>query len=474
MSYLKILESLSGIELVFVALIFLCGLLYLHFFLNYLWNQKQLKLLDEAEDYHLIGFGFWGMMVCVFTLSPFFIDKLDQVFTVNVILLLLSVVAAKYYYFKSLRKLLKLPAFDIYYKKLIYLFVGVSCFLFIRSFELGAETLFDISKPTSSNSALRNIIIPFQLKSFVKMIFMPNFLFCFVAYLYLIYKSYKKNEYLITFGVAFTLVAIIYTNSYHLFQFKYWMPLNVIADVFELLRLNFVQKQNIHKALDRHRRDRVNLKEVEESYRELDLKHSTFKHDLANNLFKTELNLQKANILMNKDEPKTDEIKKSLKKALDAQKMANEFFSEKHSITEFCLDEFGEKLAGIYEIDIDIHAEKNLKIKFNSIDFNNIFTNLIKNAKEANLSQSDPWIKIWVEKCPDAKMYSFKVVDSGHYDKIKNKNDIFKDGVSSKSTVGRGLGLYSVKKLIEKHNGSISLESFESNTCFRFNLEMPS
>lgn len=474
MNYFNKLNQLSGIELSFAIAILACGLFYFHFFLNYLWNQKQLKLLDKKDDYNLIGFGFWGMMVCVFTLTPLFTHKDSQIFVVNVIFLLFSVVASKYYYFSSLRKLLNLPQFDKYYKKLVYLFLGISITLLYRSFDLGTDVIFDTTKVTNSNSILRNIIIPFELKNFVKILFIPNFLFCLIAYIYLIYKSYKKKELLITFGVSFTLIAIAFTNSYHLFQLKYWMPLNVMADVFELFRLNIAQRNKIHESLSLTQ-DRVEkLDDLEQSYEEMNLQHNVFKHDLANKFQSSHLNLQRAHKLLGKQDIKTDEVKKSVIRALEAQELANDFFHNSDKVVDICLEEFATKVSDFINIDTVLKASSDSVIRFNSIDFNNILINIIKNAKEANLNIEKPWVQIHFENNVDNGMYEFLVVDSGIYNDIENKEDLFKSGVSSKGLKGRGLGLYSIKKIIEKHSGNIQIESLGDNTCFSFSVKIPS
>jgi hypothetical protein len=473
MNYFSKINQLAGIELFFTVIIFSCGLFYFHFFLSYLWNQKQLKALDKADDYNLVGFGFWSMLVCVFTLTPLFTDKDSHPFIIYVIFLLFSVVVSKYYYFKSLRKLLKLPAFDKYYRKLVYIFLGISIAIFYKSFELGTDTLFDSSMIMSTNSILRNIIIPYELKTYVKIIFIPNFLFCFVAYIYLIYKSYKREEYLITFGVSFTLLAIIMTNSYHLFQFKYWMPLNVIADVFEMFRLNIAQKNKILQSLVLTQDSVEKLSDLEQNYEEMNLKHKVFKHDLANKFQSSHLNLQRAQRLLDGEELRTDEIKKSVHRALEAQELANGLFRNSDKVVDINLEYFTLKITDFVSIETSLKAESGSLIRFNSIDFNNIFINLIKNAKEANLHNDKSWVKIIFEPNLNENTYEFKVIDSGKFSEIIDVKNIFIPGISSKNDENRGLGLHSIKTIINKHGGDIGVESIDGNTCFHFSVKIP-
>jgi signal transduction histidine kinase len=473
MNYFDKINQLSEVELFFAILIFACGLFYLHFFLSYSWNQKELKLLEKKDDYNLIGFGFWGMMICIFTLTPLFTEKDSWSFTVNIIVLLFSIVAGKYYYFSSLRKLLKLPKFDKYYKKLVFLFLGVSITLLYRSFDLGVDLLFDTSKITASNSILRNIMIPYELKSFVKILFIPNFLFCFIAYIYLIIKSYQRKEFLITFGVSFTLLAVVFSNSYHLLQLKYWMPLNVIADVFELFRLNIAQKNKIHQNLIETQERLSTLNDLEQTYENMNLKHKVFKHDLANKFQSSQLNLQRAHRLLSKDDIKTEEVKKSVSRALEAQELANDFFHSSSKVTDINLKEFTDKISDFVGIKTTLKTDSELDISFNSSDFNNIFMNIIKNAKEANLENDNSWVEVHFTKNSESSMYEFQIVDSGIYDEINNKEKIFESGVSSKGDDDRGLGLYSIKNIIKKHKGTISLSKVGENTCVSFSLPIP-
>jgi sensor histidine kinase regulating citrate/malate metabolism len=249
------------------------------------------------------------------------------------------------------------------------------------------------------------------------------------------------------------------------------MPLNVIADVFELLRLNIAQKYKISKSIEHKNQALIDLITIERSYEELNNHHNTFKHDLANNLFKSKLNLQRANTLLNKENFEADKLKMTLKRALQAQEVASDFFNQSRKIKEFSLKDFFDRISDLFEIKVILKTDMLDKIRFNTVDFNNIFTNLIKNAQEATSHSKETWVKVYFEHCEKSKAYKFKVIDSGDFNKIKNKERIFEEGVSSKGISDRGLGLYSVRKIIKKYNGEIVLESVNNHTCFSFSLE---
>lgn len=476
MYYFQLFLNLSLIEQLFAFTILLCSFFYLHFFLTYFWNIKQLSLLNKKENYNIMGFSFWGMLTCFSTLAPFFIDKDNHLFTINLILFLTSIVTAKSYYFKSLRKLLKLPRFDRIYKYLVYIYIGIAIILFVQSFYSLNETLFNITAPTNSNSLLRNLLIPYEGKSYIKILFLPNFIFCFIAYIYLIYKSILRKEYFISCGVFFSFIALIYTNSYHLIHLKYWMPLNVIADIFELFRLNMAQKSIIKNNI---KNNLQKMEQIEQKYENLLTEHKTFKHDLANNFTHSQLNLLRAHKLLTGEEEKPHEVLKSIKRALDAQYMANELFQGSNKIVEINLQQHFEKLSDIFNIKINLVDSPIYKFKFHSVDFNNILVNLIKNAKEANEANqilNEPWINVIYHYNDKKKTSSFKVIDSGLIKNINHQEQIFDKGISTKGKDQElcGLGLYSVSKIIQKYNGEIKLESFKGNTCFSFTLSHPS
>ena len=66
--------------------------------------------------------------------------------------------------------------------------------------------------------------------------------------------------------------------------------------------------------------------------------------------------------------------------------------------------------------------------------------------------------------------HEFQIVDSGLYSDVKNIENIFNPGVTSKGDEDRGLGLYSIKNIIENYKGTISIGSRDGNTCISFSL----
>lgn len=467
----SVLIGLSTIELGFAAGIVLCALFYIHFFLSYAWNQKQLKLLDDEENLNLIGFTFWGALVSVFTLISLITPADSHGFVSSIVLLLLCVVTSKYYYFRSLRKTLKLFEFDRFYRYMLYVYVLFTLYFLYEAVVSGMSSIYDLNSPQVSLSVLRSRIIPYDLKSSVKLLFLPNYLFCLIAYVYLIYKSYRREEYLITFGVSFTMLSIFYTNSYHLFQFKYWAPLNVMADVFELFRLNIIQKQKIKSELNSTKNK---LEILESEVNELEGKNlelRVFKHDVANKFTSAQLQVSKLSRVVKKENIESEKLTKSIDKAIEAQNMVRDFFLAKDEIKDISLKDFAQTIGDMQKVEFTLETDINPVIKFNIRDFTNIFINLVKNAKEANLDKDKVWVKLKFTQADS--MYQFQLLDCGHFSDIKDPGKLFKTGYSTKNKESRGLGLYSVKSLVEKYHGVISLSEENSHTCFSFNLKIP-
>ena len=436
-------------------------MLYVHFFIGYAWNHDQLHLVSDENNFHLKPFSLWGSLVALFTILSIFLSYNQYYFTTTLVFLLISVVFARYYYFKGISKLLKTKKLDIPYKYLTFFYLLLCSYFLYASMTDGHQAIFDVTKPSDINNPLRKVIVPFDLKKNIKLLFAPNYLYCQLCFAYFAFKAYKKKEYLIGFGAIFTMLSILYTNSYHFFHWKYWAPLNVVADLFELFRLNYMQKIEIQRSLvDKNSR----INELEQT----NLEHRVFKHDLANKLTSTYFNVKRAAKLA-KNSKDNEEVKTRLEKAVEAQELITSYFHGKDVVEEINLNQLVGQLSGLLGVKVILENDSHTKLVFNRKDLINILINLIKNAKEANSNCPDCWVK--VKLLADEDNYSFWVTDSGLYEKIENKEKIFGSGFSSKEGADRGLGLYSVRSLINKYGGEIELTKNDVNTCFAFNIK---
>lgn len=87
-----------------------------------------------------------------------------------------------------------------------------------------------------------------------------------------------------------------------------------------------------------------------------------------------------------------------------------------------------------------------------------IFMNLINNAIEALDENNKTDRKIWISTQIDSPMAAIKITDNGSGITDANINNLFIPYYTSKEN-GTGIGLCICKKIIEDHNGSISVNS---------------
>ncbi len=107
----------------------------------------------------------------------------------------------------------------------------------------------------------------------------------------------------------------------------------------------------------------------------------------------------------------------------------------------------------------------------NSWELSSIISNLIENAiEEASVVENEKWIKITITHIHGN--FIFRIENTGKLnDKVRDS--IFEPGVSSKSAAGRGYGLFIVKNIVEKYNGSIECNTGEGNSIY-FQVTLPS
>ncbi|HVO74538.1 MAG TPA: PAS domain S-box protein [Ignavibacteriaceae bacterium] len=128
------------------------------------------------------------------------------------------------------------------------------------------------------------------------------------------------------------------------------------------------------------------------------------------------------------------------------------------------------KLVSTIDENLCIFADKQLTIQV----FNNLISNAVKFTKEGGV--------ITVSGSPSAKLrfFEFSVKDTGIGIKEENQKKLF--GIDAKFSTegtagekGTGLGLSLVKEIIEKHGGTISVESeYGKGADFKFTLPVAS
>ncbi|MFG1483608.1 ATP-binding protein [Halobacteriovorax sp. HFRX-2_2] len=257
--------------------------------------------------------------------------------------------------------------------------------------------------------------------------------------------SLKSRDYLMIFGLFISVLNIFYTTSYHAFGFKYWIPLYFVVDLLEYTRLQQLEVSHFAQK----------LKEQKQSY-------NSMIHDLANPLQFTNLRLQK--LKRDNSINESREVKAIYEGTRSAIDILNNY--KNRGTNESLISDVVEEVISIFP-DIKIfYTRPHKEVRVNKGVIKNSLINLIKNSHEA-LKEELEWIKININNVEDRLV--IKIIDNGKFVDFKSPELAFEFGASTKGD-RRGVGLYSIKRDIEKLNGNLKLDNEESFTCFTIEI----
>ena len=191
-------------------------------------------------------------------------------------------------------------------------------------------------------------------------------------------------------------------------------------------------------------------------------------HEIKNPLTPIQLSAERIDHKFSKQLEKKDrailsDITKTIVNQVDAiKKMVNEFTEYSRSPeltkTEINLVDLINELVNLFQKeDLTINilsSSKKINFMCDEIKIRQVFVNLINNAYEAKKDDSTCEIEIRLRKTKSSMIVNFIDNGSGINDDI----DIFQPYVTTKKT-GTGLGLAVVKKIIDEHDGSISIKN---------------
>jgi PAS domain S-box-containing protein len=191
-------------------------------------------------------------------------------------------------------------------------------------------------------------------------------------------------------------------------------------------------------------------------------------HEIKNPLTPIQLSAERIDHKFSKQLEKKDrailsDITKTIVNQVDAiKKMVNEFTEYSRSPeltkTEINLVDLINELVNLFQKeDLTIKilsSSKKINFICDEIKIRQVFVNLINNAYEAKKDDSTCEIDIRLRKTKSSMIINFIDNGSGINDDI----DIFQPYVTTKKT-GTGLGLAVVKKIIDEHDGSISIKN---------------
>jgi len=141
------------------------------------------------------------------------------------------------------------------------------------------------------------------------------------------------------------------------------------------------------------------------------------------------------------------------------------------------------ELAALVLIKMEAAAARGISLKIDvepgltslgveSVDLNTIIGNLLDNAFDAveNREQEEKNVELRIFKTPE--YYYIQTINPGYIQEEMQKK-IFLPGVSTKQGENRGIGLASVKAVVEKNGGKISVSCSEGGKI-KFTVVLPS
>lgn len=126
------------------------------------------------------------------------------------------------------------------------------------------------------------------------------------------------------------------------------------------------------------------------------------------------------------------------------------------------------KLAEAEDRGIDVYVEVKSDLKQLPVEgweLCKVISNLMDNAITA-LSQKEGEKKINIDITESREQYVFRISNDGPEIPDSMREVIFRQGVTTKSGDGHGMGLYIVENVIKDHNGTIELKSDAAETAF--------
>jgi len=147
-----------------------------------------------------------------------------------------------------------------------------------------------------------------------------------------------------------------------------------------------------------------------------------------------------------------------------------------YEIIENCLSELEFQIRQ-KNLNIELSVDKNLKMKVDSFRISQVFSNILSNAVKFTLD--DGLVQISAKR--EGDNYIFSIKDNGQGLTEGEIEQLFAKFVSlGRSTEnfstfekGSGLGLYIAKGIIEKHGGTIWVESEGKNKGAEFSFLLP-
>ncbi len=123
------------------------------------------------------------------------------------------------------------------------------------------------------------------------------------------------------------------------------------------------------------------------------------------------------------------------------------------------------------KIDVYVEVKSDLEgLKIPDWELCKVLSNILDNAITALQEKEEERI-LRIDITEDTQQYTFSISNNGPMIPKEFQNAIFKQGVSTKTEAGHGMGLYIVANVLKENGGTINLASEEQETIFTVQIK---
>jgi len=166
-------------------------------------------------------------------------------------------------------------------------------------------------------------------------------------------------------------------------------------------------------------------------------------------------------------------VEEELSRIAHITKMTLGFYRDSGAPTPVDIAELVREVLALYEAKLhakNIHVQSDLEYPqqvFGSKgELRQVVANLVANA----IDVLPPGGALTVAAADSDGSVQLRVSDNGHGISAENLTRIFEPFFTTKAELGTGLGLWVSRQIVEKHGGSITVESSAAGTCFSISL----
>lgn len=270
------------------------------------------------------------------------------------------------------------------------------------------------------------------------------------------YKNYGQKYMVLTCITMILIIIVAFTISYNLFYLQQTnsslLFVTIVSTIYLLVFSQIVLKNESEK-----------LEQLLEKQHEVEIKTyfqviKSQRHDFVHHLSTL------YGLIAQKKFQDTEEY---IEELIEDVRGINEVIPIHHPAISAILLTLQQQARG-KNIDMSIIVKDSLvNIPCKVTDINRVLGNLISNAIDALANEKDQkkWIEVLIEFENSSNEYIFTVTNSGEID-TQVATKLFENQITTKSNNHEGIGLITTKRIMEKYEGLIYLETTSSTTTF--------